>query len=370
MTQFDRYVLRKYLTTIGFVFLIFIAIILVFLMVDDLDTFLENENVTWSEITRYVIYSVPHLVVRFLPLVTLLALVFTMHQLMKWGEVKAIMASGASHRRISLAFIIVGLGMVLLQFLVNEMVAADCEAIANKIMVLEIKGKTPGMASPSGYFVRGPNNRFYHAREFNLRENRLLDVKVFRLNSQDSALMEIVQADQAVYDKNGEWILQRNNELDEPKDVEIMLIHDARRRVDRKHREKMNFGITPETFLDLSLDPRRMSYFGLSKYLQVLKSSNEDTSRYQSELQLKLAFPFSCMIFTLIALTVAFRLRGTNLTFEIGLAVLLGFVYYMFTAIMVGLGNKELLDPWLAAWIPTLLFGSISLTTFIFSRTD
>jgi len=130
------------------------------------------------------------------------------------------------------------------------------------------------------------------------------------------------------------------------------------------------FQETDEDFAAISLNPRRMSFGKLRDYIGMMVSSGEDPSRYMTELHLKLSFPFSCLVFTLLSLLVSFRMRAANLTFELGLTAAIALAYYGLTSIMADLGTREVLPSWIAAWLPTVLFGVGSVVSLILVRTD
>jgi lipopolysaccharide export LptBFGC system permease protein LptF len=85
---------------------------------------------------------------------------------------------------------------------------------------------------------------------------------------------------------------------------------------------------------------------------------------------LKLAFPLSCPIFTLIALVVAFRFKASNLTFELGMALAFALAFFAMTAALSKMGAGEAIPYWIAAWGPALIFGGLSLSAFFAMRTD
>lgn len=360
MNLFDRYLLKRYGLVVAAVCLLFVTLLMVFLLLDELENFFRYDA-TWSQMIRFVAFSVPHMVVRFFPLVILLALVFTIHQLMKWGEITAIMNAGASLRRISVGFLVVGVLLGVIQFLANEYGAAWCEEQARQIMAFEIKKRPAAVSGPEGLFVRGSGNRFYHCRYFDRERVMLRQVEIFQPDELNRFLTRYVRAESATY-QGGQWVFANGEEV-------------ARRVGELPMRttfERRAFPLeeTPEHFVDLSRRPRQMSYRQLKDYMRMLASSGEDPARYRSELHLKLAFPFSCVIFTLVALSVSLRMKAGNVSFELGAALAVAFLYYTLTGFLAELGAGGQLDGRVAAWTPTLLFGGVSLALFLRTRTD
>ena len=94
MNLFDRYILKNYLIILAAVSLVFGVLIAIGILVEDTHVFVQFEPSLY-QIVSYVFFSLPHRIVQFIPLVVLLALVVTLHQLLKWKEITAIMAAGA-----------------------------------------------------------------------------------------------------------------------------------------------------------------------------------------------------------------------------------------------------------------------------------
>ncbi|HHI82628.1 MAG TPA: LptF/LptG family permease, partial [Rhizobiales bacterium] len=61
------------------------------------------------------------------------------------------------------------------------------------------------------------------------------------------------------------------------------------------------------------------------------------------------------MIVICVPLAAKFR-RGGGIGIMFAIGVLLGFVFFVFDGISVTLGELGVLPPWIAAWLPVLLF--------------
>jgi lipopolysaccharide export LptBFGC system permease protein LptF len=86
--------------------------------------------------------------------------------------------------------------------------------------------------------------------------------------------------------------------------------------------------------------------------------SASELKKYTMVYQEKLATPFACFVFTLLAVPYGIRaVRGggsTSLGF--GLAVLIVFIYYIVSTIFSYIGEAYLPLAFLAAWMPNIIF--------------
>jgi lipopolysaccharide export system permease protein len=74
--------------------------------------------------------------------------------------------------------------------------------------------------------------------------------------------------------------------------------------------------------------------------------------------QEKLAMPFACFVFTLLAIPFGIRSHrgGPNMSVGFGLAVLIVFIYYIVQTFFSYAGEAYLPLAALAAWMPNIIF--------------
>ena len=87
----------------------------------------------------------------------------------------------------------------------------------------------------------------------------------------------------------------------------------------------------------------------------------------QLEFHSRLALPFSCFVFTLLAMPLGIQNRrsGKAAGFSISIGILL--LYYVALSAFKTLGEKGVLSPALACWSPNLVF--LALAAYLFYKT-
>jgi lipopolysaccharide export system permease protein len=84
-----------------------------------------------------------------------------------------------------------------------------------------------------------------------------------------------------------------------------------------------------------------------------MKSTGMDATAYQVDLQVKLAVPFISPLMVLAAIPLALKRRiGSGLALSFGIAMLIGFAYWVLSAFCFSLGHSGALPPTIAAWLP------------------
>jgi lipopolysaccharide export system permease protein len=105
-------------------------------------------------------------------------------------------------------------------------------------------------------------------------------------------------------------------------------------------------------------NPENMSRVQIAEIVRNGQLSAAELRRYVMVYQQKLAQPFACFVFTLIAVPFGIRAvrggGGTGLGF--GLAVLIVFIYYIVQTICSYIGEAFLPLAALAAWLPNIIF--------------
>ena len=118
---------------------------------------------------------------------------------------------------------------------------------------------------------------------------------------------------------------------------------------------------------------RRKSYefdfLQLRKQIAVLKSKGLDANEYIVDLHHKIAVPFSGFIGVGIGLALIMRGgRRGGLGYNIGLAMVVVFLYWVTMAVCISAGHAGNLPPIVAAWTANLLFASAAGILYLTKR--
>jgi len=112
----------------------------------------------------------------------------------------------------------------------------------------------------------------------------------------------------------------------------------------------------PDYFAKKYFPPEKMSISELKKYVDEYYKSGFKTLDLETELNFKLSYPFTNLVFLLLGIPIGLILRrgGRGASFALGLTI--SFAYYEAMALFKTLGKGGIISPSLAAWIPNLIF--------------
>jgi len=103
-----------------------------------------------------------------------------------------------------------------------------------------------------------------------------------------------------------------------------------------------------------------MNFFELNQFIkeESLKGT-EQIVFHKIEKHKRMAFPFSTIILTLIAVAIASRKIKGGIGIHLGLGILIAFTYIMFMQISTTFATNSNLPAMLAVWIPNILYSIV-----------
>jgi len=119
--------------------------------------------------------------------------------------------------------------------------------------------------------------------------------------------------------------------------------------------------IGPET-ADLP-KPRHMHFGELYRYIADLEHAGLSTSSYTYALHRKIAAPLACLLMVILATALCLHTgnRNSRMSWGIVSALSLGLLFYVIGNAGNLLAGSERIPPAYAAWLPSLVFGGISM---------
>jgi len=116
-------------------------------------------------------------------------------------------------------------------------------------------------------------------------------------------------------------------------------------------------GFIPEDLQRVAKKSEEMNFKELYEYIRRIESEGYDATALRVDLYAKFAFPFVCLLLSIVGTGIAIRGRlreGLPVSIVYGLGV--AFLYWVFYSFSVSLGRGEMLPPLLAVWAPNFVF--------------
>jgi len=304
----------------------------------------------WAAI-KVFLWSLPSTIVLVIPMALLLATLLAMQRLSGESEITAMKAGGIALIRIAAPLLIAGLAMSFVMFFLQEEVvpfAQDQESyLVNEVInSASAFGRDLTVHAP----LPGGGQQVTVATAYEPHSQALLNVTLIQYNRQNVPT-QVVFATRARFEAR-RWLLEGVSTYRFSPDGATYLEHAATTEVE--------IGQTPTEIVKRLThgDPEQMSRAQILDLIRSGQLSFGEVRKYTEAYQEKLARPFACFVFTLIALPFGLRAArgGGSASLGFGMAVAIVFVYYIVATFFSYVGDAVLFLAPLAAWMPNLIF--------------
>lgn len=287
-----------------------------------------------------------------LPMALLLGTLLTIQRLSGESEITALKAGGISFMRMTAPLLAAGLVMSFVTFIVQEVVAPYASDQTTQIENTVIShtsafNRDLTVSAP----LPGGGRQVTFATAYEAHTQALLHVTLIQYDKHNAA-QQIVFADRADFSA-AQWTLENASIYRfNPDGTVIAEPHIAT--------QQIALGEDPSEIVRRikQNDPENMSRSEIRAIVASGQLTSPEYNKYVTTYQEKLAQPFACFVFVLIAIPFGMRAArsggGTSVGF--GLAVAIVFVYYIVLTIFSYISEAYVLLAPLWAWVPNIIF--------------
>ncbi|MFN2450237.1 MAG: LptF/LptG family permease [Candidatus Baltobacteraceae bacterium] len=311
----------------------------------------ETHAPLWAAVEAFV-WQLPGMVVLTIPMALLLGTLLAIQRLSGESEITAMKAAGITLVRIVTPLLVAGLAISLLTLALQEQLVPYAQSqvsyIENTIINntsafasdLNVTAPLPGGGSQTT-FAKGCADAC----------RTLLGVTIVQYD-RDGHQSQIVFADRAHFAAE-QWTLEG---------AHVYRFESAGQNVTIANTPTLQvaLGERPADIAKRAANnnPQSMSRAEIAAIVQTNQLSPGELKKYVTAYQEKLATPFACFVFTLIAIPFGLRSArgGSNMSVGFGLAVLIVFIYYIVQTFFSYVGQAALPFAGVAAWMPNAIF--------------
>ena len=126
------------------------------------------------------------------------------------------------------------------------------------------------------------------------------------------------------------------------------------------------FNFLPKDLLTVGYLAKEMTSFKLAKHIKESKKRGiKSLNKYKVELYKRTSIPVSCIILTLIAVSLASKKRRGGIGVHLAVGISLMFVYVFFMKVSEVLGAGATSNPLFMVWLPNILFGLLAVYLYL-----
>ncbi|MEI7542236.1 MAG: LptF/LptG family permease [bacterium] len=305
-------------------------------------------------VINYFLFKLPFLATEALPSSMLLSILYVFSQLNRTNELNAIKSAGVDFFSVIkpiLAFaLIVSLGSII----INETLVSRAYEKAEYIkdVLIEKKGNASTEIRQDLAKLSSGGKVFY-IKYFDGLIGLMRGVCILTIDNNFN-IVERLDAREGTWDKD-KWLL---------KDTVIRNFSNSiETKVNKFSLYTLQVKDAPEDFVVRKKSPEdtlTVNIFRLNKLIKLLKESGFNAGEEETNLHLKLAFPFATFIFALLGISIPFMFSTTRSFLNAALGfittIIISFFYMGFVTIGLSLGKVAVMPPILAAWMANIIF--------------
>jgi lipopolysaccharide export system permease protein len=300
--------------------------------------------------------DMPLWLIQAFPIATLLALLFSLGDLSKNNEIMAIKAAGINILRIVALFFIMGFVIGIGDFVVKEFIVPKTNLYNKAIEKEKIQKEKINIKTEfSDLIVPALNNTRVTIGYLNTKENEMKNIAIEKY-SDKFKIEHLILAEIGIWE-NGSWLLKngviRNFNADFWNEI-------------RFEQYDSNIRIKPEDMITQDVSYDTMNMHVLKKYINQLRALGQTAVKERIILNMRFAVIFSYIVVMMIGIPFAIGFENIlNKILSFTLAMSVAFIYWGTQAITKSLGENLILSPFIAAWLPNLIFSAIGVYLLI-----
>jgi len=342
------YMAKKYVKTFILTVFVFAFIILISQFFRDLDFYL-NHNVDFWTMFRHLLTNIPWFTIKVLPVMTLLALLFSLGDLSKNNEITATKAAGINLWKIIALFLIIGAFIGIADLAAREYVVPYSSQEHEKIEAKRIKKEAiTAKTEFSNIIISLRNNARLSVGYLNTKTKIMRDVTIEKYNDQ-FYIETLILAQSAWWSpKDHIWVLSNGVLRDFTKDM-----------WNERYFKEFNsdIDVSPDDLTIRRMKPQLMNTRELKQYIDRLRIFGESALEERIALNMRYSSIFTHLIVMMIGIPFALMISnkvGKIFSFSLALGVV--FIFWGLQAVFQSVGENQLLSPALSAWMPNIIF--------------
>jgi len=360
MKKLDKYLLRQFFVIFAMAIMGFVTVFVIVDLIENIDRFIDN-SVQLKIIFVFYLYTLPWFFSIGFPMATLIAAVFSIGLMAKRNEWTAMKSSGISLYRITVPLIIAGIVLSLISYeLDNNLVTRGNEKVT------ELEQKYMRRKARRNTFR---TSKILHDVLLQKHETTHISLAKYYISGMEADNVTIVSLENGILTKridaqklvwNDSLLLWTMNNYSirnfDEYGEEIKVIIATKDTL-------ISANFTPNDITQQFKSPDEMNFNELTERIALLKENGVKTVRWEVARYNKVSFALTSLIVILFGLPLAVSKQKGGLAFAAGMSVFVIFTYYAFIKFGQSLGYKEVLDPFISAWIGNVIFaiGSIIL---------
>ena len=353
----DRYVFTEFWRIFTTTALGFPLLVIIIDLTDNLDTYLDR-NLSTASIALSYLYWLPDSMFMVLPAAVLFATVFSIGSFTRHSEITAAKASGTSFHRFTAPIYVGALLAAGLGLLLAELVPVTN---ARRQDLLQTRRHQVGN-DRFNFAYAAQGGRVYKVGSLNVSEGLMGGVEIERPGGGPEYPSYIIAASGGQWRGGDGWVL-RDGSLHILPDTATNLTFAFDSVLDRRITQR------PVELTATAKAPEDMGWRELGRFIAAMERSGGDVNKLKVDRMLKLAIPLTCVIIAMFGAPLATSTQRGGAAYGVGISLAITVFFLILIQLTRAVGEKGIVSPNLAAWIPSAIFAVVGTVLIVRVRT-
>jgi len=340
----DRYIITQVMSY----FLGVVALLTILLIVETMFELMEmliNKKVPVINVVELLVYRLPAFLVLTFPVSLLGSSELAIAQMSTNNELAAMRTGGISFRRIMKPFLVVAVFVSILSFVTNDYIVPEANHKSQNI-IREIVLKQGPPQIQRNVFFRDAENRYFYINRLDEENMIMREIMVYEMTRE--RFPRVITA------REGRWV----EDTWELRFGTVYNYNEAGKITYEMSFQDMEIIVKDELqdFFRNQRTPQEMSSRELRQQIQILSDAGVDTKNFEVDYHVKYSYPLVAVIFAMIGVPLGTQMKRSTKATGIIISIGLVFIYYVIYSLCRSLGRGGMIDPFVSAWIPNVLF--------------
>lgn len=356
MPQLDRYILKKFLVTFIFCMLLFTVVAVAVDISEKTDDFVQSGLTSRQLFDQYYIGFIPHIWSLLFPLFVFIAVIYFTSKMATQSEVIAILSSGTSYNRFLRPYFIGGTLLALIWWTGNRYWIPKANIIRGQFQSTYLDRNDPSRFvsytnCANCFYLRVDTNTFIGIRDYDTASKSARGLFLERTRAQK--LVYNLRAENMQWDTlTRKWKLYRVTERNLLAVGEQVRTHDTL---------LMAINLRPDELRRDDYLKDKLTTPGLVAHIKREElRGTEGLDTLKVERYKRTSGAFSVVLLTLIGVTIASRKTRGGSGMHLALGIMIASLFIMSDRFSTVFAIKGSLPPFLAAWLPNLVFSVVA----------
>lgn len=347
----DRYIIKKFLGTYIFAIVLLLAIVVMFDINEKLDAFLKAP--LDKTLFDYFLNFLPYFANQFSPLFTFIAVIFFTSKLAENSEIIAMLSAGISFKRLLWPYMFSAAIIAAATFVLDAYIIPPANVKRINYTNTYVKNKRVDYGANIMLMVAPGEIAYMNRYDNTTKSGQRFSLEKF---DDEKRLISRLTAQSISWDTLYSWRVY---------DYVIRDIEGEREIITKGAQLDTMIPFEPRDFLISENDHQILTTPALGQYIERQKERGvANIQSFQVEYHRRFAMTAAAFILTVIGMSLSAKKVKGGMGLNIGIGLVLSFSYILFMTITQTFAISGLTSPFVAMWIPNIIYTVIAILLY------